>query len=64
MSCMEHHCSCGFAAFNNEARTPSICPKCGNDSLLHLWDEQEDYNRERAERAGYNNEDPEGDDAK
>lgn len=46
MACMEHSCFCGYVAFNNNAHSPSICPKCG-DHLRHDWDEQPDYDRER-----------------
>lgn len=49
MSCMEHTCvECGNMDFNNEPRSPSICAKCGGD-MSHHWDEQQDYNRERAD---------------
>ena len=48
MSCMEHTCvDCHEMVFNN-SRGPSICPKCGGD-MHHVWDEQQDYNREREE---------------
>jgi predicted nucleic acid-binding Zn-ribbon protein len=50
MSCMEHTCiACGHMDFNNSARTPSMCPRCGGN-MHHVWDEQADYDRERTER--------------
>ena len=49
MSCMEHTCTkCGWMEFNNNPRSPSICPKCG-DSMFHQWDEQMDYEREESD---------------
>lgn len=42
MACMEHYCpNCGWATFNNESRTPDVCPKCGED-LRHIFDEDTD----------------------
>ena len=41
---MSHECSCGYAAFNNSAHSPSICPECG-EHLSHY--EQNDYDPER-----------------
>lgn len=49
MSCMEHFCvNCGHAEFNNNARSPSMCPKCGGQ-MNHTWDEQIDYERDQQE---------------
>ena len=45
MSCMEHTCTrCGHMDFNNSTRTPSVCPRCGED-MMHVWDEQYDEPR-------------------
>ena len=50
MSCMEHSCiECGHTVMNNE-RGPSTCVKCGGD-MMHAWDEQADYDRERTRRS-------------
>lgn len=49
MACMKHVCTrCNYADFNNSPRTPSICPKCGED-MLHTWDEQYDDSDYEAE---------------
>ena len=48
VSTMEHTCiDCGEMVFNNSPR--GHCPKCGGQ-MHHQWDEQADYDRERAER--------------
>ena len=50
MSCLEHRCmDCGYIAFNNNPRSPLVCPQCGGDDFQRTWDEQSDYDRERAE---------------
>ena len=47
MACMTHECTaCGYAEFNNDARSPSTCPVCSG-SMLHSWDEEFSYAEER-----------------
>jgi predicted nucleic acid-binding Zn-ribbon protein len=42
MACMEHHCvSCAWVSFDNIARGPSCCPKCGED-VRSICDEEPD----------------------
>jgi hypothetical protein len=37
---MKHICiECGYTEANNNATSPSICKKCG-EQMLHGWDQQ------------------------
>lgn len=55
VACMTHSClSCDYADFNNDARSPSVCPKCGSD-MHHEFDEQLDYESDEREQYDANN---------
>lgn len=46
MACMEHWCpDCDFAEFNNQSRTPEVCPVCGS-RLRHFCDEAPEPDRD------------------